>query len=176
MQRHRTLARPEWRSEVERVGLTYHTADTQTYWDESVYWEFTAAEIDRIEAATAELQEMCLAAGDFILNHDRLTSMEIPEAAQERIRETWKTEPPALYGRMDLAYNGCELKLLEYNADTPTALVEGAVAQWYWLNAVFPEQTSSTPFMSIWLPSGRHWPARCGSQCISGASRATKTG
>jgi glutathionylspermidine synthase len=138
MQRHQTLARPEWRSEVERVGLTYHTADTQTYWDESVYWEFTAAEIDRIEAATAELQEMCLVAGDFILNHGRLTSMEIPEAAQERIRETWKTEPPALYGRMDLAYNGCQLKLLEYNADTPTALVEGAVAQWYWLNAVFP--------------------------------------
>src|SRR6202050_4599097 len=111
MQRHRTLARPEWRSEVERVCLTYHTVDTQTYWDESVYWEFTAAEIDRIEAATAELQEMCLAAGDFILNHDRLTSMGIPEAAQERVRETWKTEPPALYGRMDLAYNGCELKL-----------------------------------------------------------------
>jgi glutathionylspermidine synthase len=138
MQRHRTLARPEWRSEVERVGLTYHTVDTQTYWDESVYWEFTAAEIDRIEAATAELQEMCLAAGDFILNHDRLTSMGIAEAAQERIRETWKTEPPALYGRMDLAYNGCELKLLEYNADMPTALVEGAVAQWYWLNVVFP--------------------------------------
>ena len=176
MQRHRTLARPEWRSEVERVGLTYHTADTQTYWDESVYWEFTAAEIDRIEAATAELQEMCLAAGDFILNHDRLTSMEIPEAAQERIRETWKTEPPALYGRMDLAYNGCELKLLEYNADTPTALVEGAVAQWYWLNAVFP---GADQFNSIHEHLVAKWKAlagSCGSQCISGASRATKTG
>jgi glutathionylspermidine synthase len=160
MQRHRTLARPEWRSEVERVGLTYHTVDTQTYWDESVYWEFTAAEIDRIEAATAELQEMCLAAGDFILNHDRLTSMEIPEAAQERIRETWKTEPPALYGRMDLAYNGCDLKLLEYNADTPTALVEGAVAQWYWLNAVFP---GADQFNSIHEHLVAKWKALAGS-------------
>jgi glutathionylspermidine synthase len=138
MQRHRNLARPEWKSEVERVGLTYHTVGTQTYWDESAYWEFTAAEIDCIEAATAELQQMCLAAGAFILNHDRLTSMGIPEAAQEHIRETWNAEPPALYGRMDLAYNGRELKLLEYNADTPTGLVESAVAQWYWLNAVFP--------------------------------------
>jgi len=138
MQRHRIMARPEWRSDVERVGLTYHTVGTQAYWDESAYWEFTAVEIDRIESATAELQKMCLAAGDFILNHDRLTSMGIPEAAQERIRETWEAEPPALYGRMDLAYNGRELKLLEYNADTPTALVEGAVEQWYWLNAVFP--------------------------------------
>jgi glutathionylspermidine synthase len=138
MRRHRTLARPTWRREVERVGLTYHTVGTQTYWDESAYWEFTTAEIDQIEAATAELQEMCLAAGDFILKHDRLTSMGIPEAAKERIRETWRAEPPALYGRMDLAYNGYELKLLEYNADTPTALVESAVAQWYWLKAVFP--------------------------------------
>ena len=120
------------------MGLTYHTVGTQTYWDESAYWEFTTAEIDQIEAATAELQEMCLAAGDFILKHDRLTSMGIPEAAKERIRETWRAEPPALYGRMDLAYNGYELKLLEYNADTPTALVESAVAQWYWLKAVFP--------------------------------------
>jgi glutathionylspermidine synthase len=138
MHRHRILARPQWRSEVERVGLTYHTVGTQPYWDESAYWEFTADEVDRIEAATAELQEMCLAAGHFILNHDRLTSMGIPEAAHDRIRQTWKAEPPALYGRMDLAYNGRELKMLEYNADTPTALVEGAVAQWYWLNAVFP--------------------------------------
>jgi glutathionylspermidine synthase len=138
MQRHRILARREWKREVERVGLTYHTVGAQTYWDESVYWEFAAAEIDRIETATAELQEMCLAAGDFILNHDRLTSIGIPEAARERIRETWKAEPPALYGRMDLAYNGSELKLLEYNADTPTALVEAAVAQWHWLNEVFP--------------------------------------
>ena len=138
MRRHRILPRPEWRSDVERVGLTYHTVGTQAYWDESAYWEFTAAEVDRIEAATAELQQMCLAAGDFILNHDRLTSMGIPHAAQARIRETWIAEPPALYGRMDLAYNGTEIKLLEYNADTPTALVESAVAQWYWLNAVFP--------------------------------------
>jgi glutathionylspermidine synthase len=110
----------------------------QTYWDESVYWEFTAAEIDRIEAATAELQTMCLAAGDFILDHGRLGAMMIPEVAWARIRETWTTEPPALYGRIDLAYNGRDLKLLEYNADTPTALVEAAVTQWYWLEELFP--------------------------------------
>ena len=31
------------------------------------------------------------------------------------------------------------MKLLEYNADTPTALVEAAVAQWYWLQERFPD-------------------------------------
>jgi glutathionylspermidine synthase len=36
-----------------------------------------------------------------------------------------------LYGRFDLAYRGDgPPKLLEYNADTPTALFEAAVVQW----------------------------------------------
>ena len=139
MQRHRILARPDWQSKVEKVGLSYHTPNGQTYWDESAYWEFTAAEIDRIEAATAELHTMCLAAGDFILDGNRFADLRIPPGAAARIRETWNAEPPALYGRMDLAYNGRDLKLLEYNADTPTSLVEAAVAQWYWLEERFPE-------------------------------------
>ena len=139
MQRHRIVARPDWQTKVEQVGLTYHTVGGQTYWDESTYWEFTAAEIDRIEAATAELQTMCLAAGDFILDHKRLDDLRIPHTAAARIRETWNAEPPSLYGRMDLAFNGRAIKLLEYNADTPTSLVEAAVAQWYWLEDRFPE-------------------------------------
>jgi glutathionylspermidine synthase len=46
---------------------------------------------------------------------------------------------PTLYGRFDLRYDGRNPpKLFEYNADTPTALIEAAVAQWQWLQAVRP--------------------------------------
>ena len=39
--------------------------------------------------------------------------------------------------RLDLAYDGTGApRLLEYNADTPTGLVEAAVAQWFWLKDV----------------------------------------
>jgi glutathionylspermidine synthase len=125
---------------VERVGLTYHTLqDGSPYWDESAYWEFSAAEIDRLEAATAEIQRLALSAGDVILQRGWLGRMHIPEKAAQRIRETWFSEPPALYGRLDLAYDGRQIKLLEYNADTPTCLVEAAVAQWYWLKELFPK-------------------------------------
>ncbi len=131
--------RAGWQERVRRVGLTYHTLDNGSpYWDESAYWEFSAAEIDRLEAATSEIQRLCLAAGEHIIAKNRFAEMRIPTAAVERIRETWRTEPPALYGRLDLAFDGREIKLLEYNADTPTALVEAAVAQWYWLKDVFP--------------------------------------
>src|SRR5207248_5991552 len=38
-----------------------------------------------------------------------------------------------------LAYNGSgPPKLLEYNADTPTSVLEAAVIQWFWMKDVFP--------------------------------------
>jgi glutathionylspermidine synthase len=140
MRRHTLDPRQDWKRSVERIGLTYHTLeDGSPYWDESAYWEFSAAEINRLEAATAEIQRLALAAGDSILERDLLEKMHIPATAAARIRETWKSEPPALYGRLDLAYDGRQIKLLEYNGDTPTGLVEAAVAQWYWLEERFPK-------------------------------------
>jgi len=139
VRRHSVTPRKGWQKSVERVGLTYHTLDDGTpYWDESAYWEFSSAEIDRLEAATAEIQRLALAAGDAILTRNWLGRMQIPENAWAAIRATWHSEPPALYGRLDLAYDGRQIKLLEYNADTPTGLVEAAVAQWYWLEELFP--------------------------------------
>lgn len=140
MRRLTVTPRNDWQKSVERVGLTFHTlADGSPYWNESAYWQFTSAEIDRLEAATAEIQRLALAAGDVILNQDRLREMGIPGAAHAAIRAAWNAEPPALYGRLDLAYDGNSIKLLEYNADTPTGLVEAAVAQWYWLQDCFPD-------------------------------------
>ncbi len=55
------------------------------------------------------------------------------------IEWAWEEEPPAVYGRFDILWNGTgSSKLLEYNADTPTSLLEAAVIQWYWLQDVFP--------------------------------------
>jgi glutathionylspermidine synthase len=140
MRRRTVSPRDNWQQRVEKVGVTFHTLPDETpYWDESAYWEFSAREIDRLEAATNEIQRLALAAGDVILNQSRLGQMGIPAAAHDAIRTAWNAEPPALYGRLDLAYDGNSIKLLEYNADTPTALVETAVAQWYWLQDCFPD-------------------------------------
>ncbi len=140
MRRRTITPRDNWQTRVEKNGVTFHTlADGMPYWDESAYWEFSAREIDRLEAATNEIQRLALAAGDVILNQNRLGQMGILVAAHDAIRTAWNAEPPALYGRFDLAYDGTTIKLLEYNADTPTALVEAAVAQWYWLQDCFPD-------------------------------------
>jgi glutathionylspermidine synthase len=140
VRRRRIAPRQHWQETVARSGLSCHTNNDNTiYWDEWAYWEFSSDEIDRLADATAEIHKLALAAGDHILDHNRLSEMSIPAAAVARIRETWNSEPPALYGRLDLAYDGRQIKLLEYNADTPTGLVEAAVIQWYWLEECFPK-------------------------------------
>ena len=80
--------------------------------------------------------DMLIEAGDYIIEHNLFSKMGIPGWAVPRIKETWESEPPMLYGRFDFAYGPDGAKLLEYNADTPTALLETAI-QWHWVQDVF---------------------------------------
>src|ERR1035437_9582832 len=114
MRRIAATPRPDWQKKVEEKGLTWHTGE-QPYWNEAAFYEFTAKEVDVLETATNELEKMTL------------------QAAQHVIESSWEAEPPSLYGRFDLAFDGVNPpNLLEYNADTPTGLLEAAVVQWYW--------------------------------------------
>lgn len=141
--RRKTIApRPDWRKKVEAQGLIFHSPneDNVPYWNEAAYYEFNSAQVDLLEAATNELQEMCLAAVQHVIDKDRFQEMSIPAAAIPVIVSAWEKEPPAIYGRFDFAYDGKNPpKLLEYNADTPTSLLEAAVVQWYWLQDCFPD-------------------------------------
>jgi glutathionylspermidine synthase len=138
MQRTPQVPRPDWQKTVESQGLLFHTLENGTpYWDESAAYQFSAAEIDTLEAAGNELQTMCLAAAQNIIDNKRYAELDIPPAAIPAIEWAWNSEPPALYGRFDISWAGASSgqapKLLEYNADTPTSLLEAAVIQWKWL-------------------------------------------
>jgi glutathionylspermidine synthase len=134
VQRLRIKPRQNWQAAVEKYGLQFHTPEGRPYWDESICYRFKSREVDELEAATEELQQLCLKAGQFIIDNDRFDDFHIPAAARPLIREAWEKEPPSIYGRFDLMYNGASPpKLLEYNANTPTSLLEASVIQWYWL-------------------------------------------
>ncbi len=141
MQRRSSEARPDWQKTIESQGLVYWRTDLPSgeqisYWDEEHYYAFRLDEILEMESVARAMLELLVAAGDHVIEHDLFAKMGIPEFAAARIRETWESEPPMLYGRFDFAYSGGDLKLLEYNADTPTCLVETAV-QWHWMRDVF---------------------------------------
>jgi glutathionylspermidine synthase len=150
MQRIPLTPRDNWQQKVESVGLTFHTLENGTpYWDESAAYQFTTAEIDTLEAAGNTLQEMCLAAAQHIIDEKRYAELDIPASAIEAIEWAWNNEPPALYGRFDLSWarpqSGEAPKLLEYNADTPTSLLEAAVVQWHWLKDMPASLVSDKP-------------------------------
>jgi glutathionylspermidine synthase len=140
MERIATVPRPDWQTKVEEYGMAYHTIDDDIYWDESACYSFTSIEIDELDTVTAELQEMCIAATEHIITNKLYEKLQIPPIAVPLIERSWDQDDPSLFGRFDLAYNGTSPpKMLEYNADTPTALLEASVIQWFWLKERFPE-------------------------------------
>jgi glutathionylspermidine synthase len=63
VQRRVIRPRPDWERTVEGQGLVYHHTQGGVYWNESAYYAFSSHEVDELEAATNELQRLCLEAG-----------------------------------------------------------------------------------------------------------------
>jgi glutathionylspermidine synthase len=138
MFREHVKPRPDFGPKLESIGLSFHSWDN--YWKEDVCYRLTAAQVDELEAAAEELHRMCLDAVAHIITNGRLGQMGIPQPFWKTIEASFKAEDFSLYGRFDFAYDGkSPPKMLEYNADTPTSLLESAVAQWQWMEEVFPE-------------------------------------
>jgi glutathionylspermidine synthase len=128
--------RPDWRMRAEEIGFDFHTIDGERYWDERAYYAFSLEEIEHdLEAPTAELDGMCRELVARVVDDERLMRrLAIPVPFWNWIARSWKTSEPSLYGRFDLRYDGNgPAKLLEYNADTPTSVLETGVFQWKWL-------------------------------------------
>lgn len=109
------------------------------YWSEGICYEFSPEQIDHLEEVTQELHTLCLQAVEHVIANDLFARIGLGPQAAELVNNSWAREEISLYGRFDLAYDGTgEPKLLEYNADTPTSLYESSVAQWVWLEELFP--------------------------------------
>lgn len=160
MERRTIEPRPGWQQTVEAQGLIYPLTLPQAleparasgmpvpddawvpYWDESAYYVFGLDEVEALEEVVEELHRMCLAAADHIVTGGRFADLGITDPrVVEAVTEAWhrRAELPSVYGRFDLRYDGTgPAKLLEYNADTPTSLVEAASPQWFWMEERFP--------------------------------------
>ncbi|SEC66991.1 glutathionylspermidine synthase family protein [Streptomyces sp. TLI_105] len=147
MERHTTEPRPDWQRTVEEQGLVYPLTrypdgSLRPYWDESAYYSFSLPEVEALEEVVEELHALCLTAAAHIVEHDRFAELGITDPKLAGlVAESWRrrAELPSLYGRFDLRYDGTgPAKMLEYNADTPTSLVEAASPQWFWMEERFP--------------------------------------
>lgn len=91
------------------------------------------AEREAFYQAGNRLYEKFVAAAQHVLDSYQLDKLAIPYNLHEMIRLTWNDDRHLhLFGRFDFAGGvaGLPIKLLEFNADTPTSLPETAIIQW----------------------------------------------
>ncbi|MEO6039885.1 MAG: glutathionylspermidine synthase family protein, partial [Saprospiraceae bacterium] len=75
---------------------------------------------------------------EHVLKNNLMQELGIPKNLHAMIRHTWEDDRHLhLFGRFDLVggLQGLPLKVLEFNADTPTSLPETAIIQWAQLKA-----------------------------------------
>jgi glutathionylspermidine synthase len=138
MRREASTPRPDVQARLKALNLW--PADGQPYYDESAAYVFSEAQVETLYEATKELERIIGVAVDHVIAKKRFDELGIPKNLAKYAAETRRRGDPSVYGRMDLVYDGINPpKLLEYNADTPTALFEAAVLQWEWLKARHPD-------------------------------------
>jgi len=118
---------------LEKIGFVWHTDSDETSYLSNQLVQVTTDEAEAYYEAGNELYDMFVAAGEFVVENDLFHDIGIPFNLVEQIKESWENAVHwHLYGRFDFAggIDGHPIKLLEFNADTPTALFETAIVQW----------------------------------------------
>ncbi|KAI2471380.1 hypothetical protein F4781DRAFT_387477 [Annulohypoxylon bovei var. microspora] len=139
--------RPNATRLVQSQGLVYSKTPvpgdecSEPYWPDDRYYSFTSEEINLLEKAGQDVFDMCCEATDYLLEHPEIITgkMVIPAFALRQIKESWGHDPAwgSVYGRFDVCFGGLDHpdprlrvpKFYEFNADTPTSLVEAAFIQ-----------------------------------------------
>ncbi len=117
--------------------MSWHTDVDGTPYIDSELVVVSEAEAEAYYAAANTLYDMFVEAGQYVLDHELLPMLGIPANLESLIRTSWEDDDWHVYGRFDLAggLDGAPIRLIEFNADTPTGLFETAIVQWALLKA-----------------------------------------
>ena len=122
---------------MEEVGMTWHTDSDGTSYLVNEIIDVTEAEAEAYYEAANTVYDMFVEAGQYVIDNELFHELDIPFNLVDQIKRSWDREDLHLYGRFDFAggIDGLPIKLIEFNADTPTSLFETAVVQWALLKA-----------------------------------------
>lgn len=118
---------------LESIGFHWHTEDDTTSYISDEVVVINEDEATTYYEATNELYNMFCEAGEYVIENNLFHELNIPFNLVELIKQSWENDVHwHLYGRFDLAggIDGKPIKLIEFNADTPTSLFETAIIQW----------------------------------------------
>lgn len=118
---------------LESIGFGWHTDLDGSRYISNELVSITQDEAEAFYEATNELYDMYVAAAEYVINNDLFHELGIPFNLVDIIKASWENDVHwHLYGRFDLSggVDGKPIKLIEFNADTPTSLFETAIIQW----------------------------------------------
>ncbi|MDA3946427.1 MAG: glutathionylspermidine synthase family protein [Helicobacteraceae bacterium] len=124
--------------ELEKIGFSWHTDDDGSKYVADQLVQVTQREAEAYYEAANTLYDMYVEAAEHVIENDLFFEIGIPFNIVETIKKSWENDVHwHIYGRFDLAggIDGQPIKLIEFNADTPTGLFETAVLQWALLKA-----------------------------------------
>jgi len=118
---------------LEDIGFTWHTDTDGSKYVSDELVEITQDEAEAYYEAANTIYDMYVQAAEYIIDNNLFFDLGIPFNLIESIKKSWENDVHwHIYGRFDLAggIDGQDIKLIEFNADTPTALFETALLQW----------------------------------------------
>ncbi|EAI4356832.1 TPA: glutathionylspermidine synthase family protein [Campylobacter upsaliensis] len=118
---------------LESIGFSWHTDEDGSDYLDNQFICVSKNEANAYYEAANELYDMFIAAAQNVIDNDRFDELGIPFNLIDAIKMSWENEVHwHLYGRFDFAggLDGKPIKLIEFNADTPTSLFESAILQW----------------------------------------------
>ena len=118
---------------LEEIGLEWHSDTDGTPYIADELVVVSDEEAQRYYEAGNELYDMFVEAAEYVIENDLFFELDIPNTIVPMIKQSFEEDIHwHLYGRFDFAggLDGAPIKLLEFNADTPTMLYESAVVQW----------------------------------------------
>ena len=118
---------------LDKIGFYWHTDPDDTPYVASEIVEVSSDEADAYYEAANELYDMFAEAGDYVIENELFHEIGIPFNLIDAVKMSWDNDVHwHLYGRFDFAggLDGKPIKLIEFNADTPTALFETSILQW----------------------------------------------
>ncbi len=117
----------------EKVGFYWYQSPGEERYVADELVVMTEAEGNHFYEAASELYEMYIEAGQYVIDRGLFSELDIPVNLVPMIRHSWEDDRHFhLIGRFDFAggLDGLPIKLIEFNADTPSMIFEVALIQW----------------------------------------------
>jgi len=118
---------------LEEIGFSWHTDIDDSKYINDTLIEITEEEAEAYYIAGNEIYDMYIVAAQYVIDNELFFEIGIPFNLIEAIKKSWKNDVHwHIYSRFDLAggIDNIPIKLIEFNADTPTSLFETALLQW----------------------------------------------